>query len=683
MTVAGTEMENYGYLPGNGPLQTVTYANGEVLTNVFDRQNRLVGQKWNGTTISSCEYDDSGLLMKKTDTAEGITCEYGYDMTGRLVSQRTSHGQELEIGYDDRNRVSSLVQKLDSAKVKTKYLYGDPEAQQKPGLLYGMEVDGNKRQSIQYDSLGRKRLVYLHLNDGAYRYHGYQYESNAASGTTHLLPRYYTVDGGWYWYKYDEAGNIVTLSHKDGETTKVIYYQYDSLNQLIRENNQVLDKTICYTYDLGGNLTMRSEYAYTTGSLSGKTAVAEYPYTYRSAGWKDQLVSYNSQAITYDDMGNPLSWKGKGLTWEKGRRLSKISNADGSTLAAFGYDSEGNRVRKTVAASGVTTRYYLNGGKLVGMKQGNQTVQFVYDPDGAPFLMRVNGVDYYYLFNGQGDVTGLVDKSNNLVVSYVYDSWGKPISTSGSDADGIGSLNPLRYRGYVWDAESGLYYMGSRYYDPEVGRFLNVDRIVSSIGGAMQGYNLYAYCFDNPVNRTDSSGNWPEWLEEFGKELERRAKHTVDIFGRILMSPLNALELEIGVGYGYGMEISKDITGKDLSVDAGLKIREAIICSSKGVDIVSTASVGVDTSIINDRIGFSNMVGIEHSFSAPNCECGVFASVQERLQCPANEPMKSFGSNAGLGWGLYYMVGADFNINFDWKAWGEELVEIFHDSLKY
>ena len=140
------------------------------------------------------------------------------------------------------------------------------------------------------------------------------------------------------------------------------------------------------------------------------------------------------------------------------------------------------------------------------------TVQFVYDTKGKPFMLRLNGkTDYFYLYNGLGDVVGLIDSSNKVVVRYQYNSWGKVTSTQDTSGVSLATLNPFRYRKYVFDPETGLYCLGSRYYDPEVGRFVNADDPGTIFAKPQELYNknLYAYCDNNPVIREDIQGYFP------------------------------------------------------------------------------------------------------------------------------------------------------------------------------
>ena len=123
-----------------------------------------------------------------------------------------------------------------------------------------------------------------------------------------------------------------------------------------------------------------------------------------------------------------------------------------------------------------------------------------------------------------GDVTELADRYGNPVAMYTYDPWGAV--TSVTDANGndvsadpthIANINPIRYRGYYYDTETGFYFLQSRYYDPQTHRFINADSVVSDVGGNTLGYNLYAYCRNNPINMVDDNGNWPKWVEKATK----------------------------------------------------------------------------------------------------------------------------------------------------------------------
>ena len=118
------------------------------------------------------------------------------------------------------------------------------------------------------------------------------------------------------------------------------------------------------------------------------------------------------------------------------------------------------------------------------------------------------GTSYYYIRNAQGDIIGLFDSAGTQVVSYTYDTWGKLVSTTGSLAGTVGKENPYRYRGYRCDDETGLFYVGSRYYDPEIGRFINADDtdIFFEDQDSILEHNLFAYCFNNPVNMHDPDG---------------------------------------------------------------------------------------------------------------------------------------------------------------------------------
>ena len=524
-------IESYRYAPNNGPLKTVTYGNGDTQEILYDKEERIRARRWNGESTDAVryEYDDYGTLEKETDLVNGRIDKDQYDMTGRLVQSTTlekntgaageptvanTHTvQSLEIGYDNYNRVNRLVQSLEGSKTKTGLVYGDASKTQRPGLSYGLTVDGKQRQSLAYDAMARCTKETVTLPGGQKRENCFTYGTlRHLTDTDSLLSAMSNGTESWS-YEYDNVGNITKIT----SGTKVITYQYDELNQLIRENNGVLGTTVLYTYDAGGNMTSRKTYDYTEGTL--QTIKKNETFTYRSDGWKDQLLTWNGKNYTYDAGGNPTVLRGMPLTWGEGHRLKKIAAETGTIT--FAYDSDGKRVKKT--SGNTETKYYYNGSILSGLVRTTAgstgttktTVQFVYDAEGKPFMLRFNGkTDYFYLYNGLGDITGLVDSSNKVVVRYQYNSWGKVTSTQDTSGVSLATLNPFCYRKYVYDPETGLYCLGSRYYDPEVGRFVNADdfETLTYQMDSVQGKNLYQYCFNNPVNMEDEEGGWPKWV---------------------------------------------------------------------------------------------------------------------------------------------------------------------------
>ena len=304
-----------------------------------------------------------------------------------------------------------------------------------------------------------------------------------------------------YDYSYDANGNITEIKQNGKLINK---YTYDSLNEVKEEYDYVNKFYINYSYDGAGNLQNKYEqvldptYGYPTGTQHGNT------YEYTDTSWKDKLTKINGDNITYDANGNPLTYRdGMSFEWENGRILKKINTSDKSVQMS--YDSNGMRTQKSV--DGVKTNYYYDSNKnLIALVKGNDTLLFYYDSDGSATSFSYNGTMYFYVKNLQGDVIRIIDLAGTEVASYVYDAWGNIKDTKGEPT--IREINPIRYRGYVYDTETSLYYLQSRYYDPFAGRFLNADIYCDTGTSTPLSTNMFAYCENNIINKIDPSGYW-------------------------------------------------------------------------------------------------------------------------------------------------------------------------------
>ena len=249
-------------------------------------------------------------------------------------------------------------------------------------------------------------------------------------------------------------------------------------------------------------MTRMEEYAFTKADKAlPSTPVKTIRGTFDST-WKDQLLTWNGVSMTYDAIGNMVKKGNTTYTWTQGRKLSTVNN--GKKIQYF-YDHTGRRVRKTV--DGVITDFRMAGELLMSQKAGDVTTYFSYDSAGNLIGMSAGSNRYFYTRNAQNDITGLIDEKGTSVVQYQYDSWGKLLGITGSLASTIGKRNPFRYRGYYYDDETGMYYLQSRYYDPEIKRFICADNM-KILQEQMDLYNknLYAYCDNNPVVRLDLEG---------------------------------------------------------------------------------------------------------------------------------------------------------------------------------
>ena len=342
------------------------------------------------------------------------------------------------------------------------------------------------------------------------------------------------------------------------------------------------------------------------------TVQEETLYTYGDAEWGDLLTAYDGEEITYDGIGNPLSYRGWTMSWQGGRQLASMTK--GSDTLSFAYNESGLRTSKTV--NGVTHSYVWQGSKLAADITDAYALYFHYDSTGdvIGFTRTANGTDteYFYVKNLQGDILKVISATGTEAAAYSYDAWGKLLTSAGDLAE----VNPLRYRGYFYDTETGLYYLKSRYYDPEVSRFINPDAFVSS-GTSVASYNMMVYCDNNPINRIDPAGMfWREIGDFFSKTWNGLKTWAKSAFGAESSTIATISEIEIPIipdpspvtiktGTKTTQTISKyGDSSKFISVYANKNVTHPARSSSAGininiVDFTANLSLGLDDTGIS------------------------------------------------------------------------------------
>ena len=481
-------LAKYQYESGvnNGRLQKMTFGNDQTVQYSYDKFDRTTKEQYNNVTYEYA-YDASGQLAKQTSTA-GEEYNYEYDSLGRLIrSNEYNDGtfeQRTEHIYDASNRLTKQSWYNAGGVTTMSYAYSTTT-----GLLSSLNATvQNSSIPVTYTYQGTNQLRSKAI--GSVMTKAYNYCYNEDGGYRAALPNYvnYRDSSGNLIYgdncHYDSNGRLVKILDSGSSTTTRATYGYDQQGQLTSAT--VGGTSYTYTYDTAGNIQSKKVGSTTTN------------YTYGNSAWRDLLTAYGGNTITYSG-GNPTKYyDGSTFTWTQGRRLATAKV--GSTNISYTYDMAGVRSSKTVGST--TYKFTTLSGLVTRQTGGNKTIDFVYDENNQPLAMKYNNTLYYYVLNAQGDVVRIVNSSRSVVASYTYDPWGKIISSSGTLAD----INPLRYRGYYYDSETGFYYLQSRYYDPEIGRFINADSYASTDMVGLLSTNMFSYCENNPVMRVDPTG---------------------------------------------------------------------------------------------------------------------------------------------------------------------------------
>ena len=477
--------------------------------------------------VESYQYNSSGVLTTIYKNGEEAPDAYWVQKVHPIQKLPETYNQETKLHYlydKENNKVSAYDLDPDDPYQWLHYLAPNDQkaelhdetendAAELSGIYFGTPFSISSGGSQIKNTVGELSSTYTMETDE----NDVLVSDGITAGESVVLPAAYSYDedgrnikksvtvGGNstldLMLEYDEDGRITG----SGSGSAISRYAYDDSDQLIRTDNSASGSASSYEYDSRGNMLSKKLYDYTTGALNGLTPKETTSFTYANSGWKDQLVAVNGTELTYDESGNLRAYGDKTYSWSHGTRLESIK--DGEKEYSYVYDEGGIRFSKTV--NGETTQFYYTGGLLPAQKTGDDVIFFQYGAGGIPLGFVYNGVQYFYITNQLGDVAGIADSQGELFVQYTYDEWGKPIETltryGTQEEKEIAEINPLRYRGYYYDSETGYYYLQSRYYNPEWGRFISPDSFGYIDNSTRMGFNAYVYCVNSPLMKSDRS----------------------------------------------------------------------------------------------------------------------------------------------------------------------------------
>ena len=513
-SLSQSQYQNDPTKPNFGTLTATTYGNGAKVSSRYDDFNRVTGVVYGEETAPRYEYDYNakGQVARVRDNLLNRTTQSEYDLANRPVRVKTSedakHVYTGQVAYDNvYGNLSEFTEKVGENRQEFGTKFGYDDENRPTSLTYSASGKEIGQSTTTIDKLNRTTFSAVKLGSKTFTSEYHFAAGGYGTGSVTNLVSSITQPGCNCGYGYDDNGNIASAT-LNGKWTG---YTYDALGQLVQVNDHsdtrsgASGTTWKYTYDLGGNILKKERFAYadTTNPLETVT------YTYGDANWRDKLTAVNGNAIRYDAIGNPLSDGTWTYTWQNGRQLQKMQKA--GVTAEFVYNADGLRVQKTV--NGVATKYTLHGKNIVHMTSGTDELHFFYDAQNRPAVVVYNGTAYAYVKSLQGDIVAILDENGNTVVSYGYDAWGAPLWCTGELAETLGKVQPFRYRGYVYDEETGLYYLRSRFYNSSLCRFIDMDCLIHS-------GNTFAYCCNSPASMHDVCGTTGDYAYDRDKVIE-------------------------------------------------------------------------------------------------------------------------------------------------------------------
>ena len=549
-TIGGSvqnETYSYGY-DANGNLTSATAPNGAQVSYTYNGLGEPLTYKetMNGTALTtSYTYDKAGRLTQ-VSYPNGNTEMLSYDAANRLTQTQSTNGtttQTYGTGYDANSNVTSV-----SSNGTTTANFGYNSLDQLTSVTE--PVSGvNDTQTFTLDLQGNPTSTAFAIgsttswtDNYAWTVGSQLFSLSDTVGTRHFE---YTpqgslqkildgVTGAQVSYGFDGDHRVNSTVGSDGNGTQILNqsYAYDAAGNLTTVTDNIAGKTYTFTYDSQNQLVQEQApnghtYTYTYDALGNRTSVVDNngtgstttTYTYDTEGNRLSQITNGTQTwnLAYDNSGNLTADGTNTYTWNPANQLSQVKY--GTTTETYTYDALGRRITK----NGYGIHYY---GKSTEVAYVTNTTNafsksFTYNGQGLPQTMTmasaVGNLTYTYVYDGLGNLVGLIDDNASIsgsanpnfgkeVVIYTYDAWGNVLSTTDNSGYNAGAVNPFRYKGYWYDAGTGLYYLNARYYNPKWGRFISEDPVGIKPGDAAS-YNAYEYAGNSPLLHSDPSGS--------------------------------------------------------------------------------------------------------------------------------------------------------------------------------
>jgi RHS repeat-associated protein len=462
-TAPGSLVTTYGFDTAN-ELVAITYSDGKTpaVSYAYDADGRRVSMT-DGTGTTTTTYDSLGRLTSETDGA-GNVVGYGDDLAGQLTSLTYPSGKAVTRGYDAAGRLTSVTDWLGHTST-----FNYDKAGELSRLVYANHVVAD----LTYDRAGQA------LSER------YTYESCTNPG---CMSAWYPLL--FFTYSYDPAGLLASATTSVQTTTQPQQtYGYTSLTQLASVA-LTGGTTTSYAYDQADEPTQLGS-ASLSEDVAGEVTkltqgAASTSYSDNSRGDRTQMAVSGGATVSYG--------------YDEANRLTSVTGIAAGTTT-YSYNGDGLRMSKTVGAAS-PERFVWDTAEGLPLLVVDGATSYISGPGGLPLEQITGAAPLYYLHDQLGSTRALVDSTGvMLVATYTYDAYGATTATTGT------ATTPLQYAGQYHDAETGLYYLRARYYDPATAQFLTRDPLASLSS------QPYVYAGDDPLSATDLSGLWWSWRD--------------------------------------------------------------------------------------------------------------------------------------------------------------------------